>query len=242
MASVTPHLTARRSRSAIWAPMFLLFFSVSLASSMSLADLYRCRQPDGTIELSDSGCGSGVVEQQYQYEPQPAPAPLPRSSSGNQYSTPNYEADAAARSLGFQSFTHFQSNLAHCVELYKARVTDRLSFDCGNDLNCLQRQGKIMSERTSALMKSSEWRSYKCDVAVQAAGANRKSSDAYEVEVSHNDEFFIINGEKFEAKTYCFDVEVGDEVVFADGGAHGACVSATIVNLRSKKTCELWCE
>lgn len=29
----------------------------------------------------------------------------------------------------------------------------------------------------------------------------------YEVEVSHNDELFIINGEKYEAKTYCFNME-----------------------------------
>ena len=36
--------------------------------------------------------------------------------------------------------------------------------------------------------------------------------DTYEIEVSHNDEFFIINGEKFEAKTYCFDMEEGDAV------------------------------
>ena len=32
----------------------------------------------------------------------------------------------------------------------------------------------------------------------------------YEIEVSHDDELFIINGEKYEAKTYCFNMEEGD--------------------------------
>src|SRR5688572_4723850 len=49
----------------------------------------------------------------------------------------------------------------------------------------------------------------------QQIPAQRRRS--YPIEVSHNDEFFIINGEKFEAKTYCFDMEVGDPVIFIDG-------------------------
>lgn len=43
------------------------------------------------------------------------------------------------------------------------------------------------------------------------------SRPSYEIEVSHNDELFIINGEKFEAKTYCFNMEEGDRVIFLDG-------------------------
>ena len=31
------------------------------------------------------------------------------------------------------------------------------------------------------------------------------AATSYEIEVSHDEEFFIINGEKFEAKTYCFN-------------------------------------
>ncbi len=68
------------------------------------------------------------------------------------------------------------------------------------------------------------------------------SRPSYEIEVSHNDELFVINGEKFEAKTYCFNMEEGDRVIFIDGSALGACASATLVNLRTKQKCEVWCE
>lgn len=66
--------------------------------------------------------------------------------------------------------------------------------------------------------------------------------DVYTIEVSHNDELFIINGEKFEAKTYCFDMEEGDPVIFIEGNAFGACASAVILNLRTKEKCYVWCE
>jgi hypothetical protein len=68
------------------------------------------------------------------------------------------------------------------------------------------------------------------------------SRTEYEIEVSHDDEFFIINGEKYEAKTYCYDMEEGDMVIFLDGSPYGACASAKILNLRTKEICELWCE
>jgi len=64
----------------------------------------------------------------------------------------------------------------------------------------------------------------------------------YEIEVSHNDELFIINGERYEAKTYCFNMEEGDKVIFLEGSALGVCVSAEILNLRTNKTCRVWCE
>jgi hypothetical protein len=75
--------------------------------------------------------------------------------------------------------------------------------------------------------------------------SNRGSSSSrpsYEIEVSHNDELFIINGEKFEAQTYCFNMEEGDSVIFIEGSALGACASATLVNLRTNAKCEVWCE
>ena len=65
---------------------------------------------------------------------------------------------------------------------------------------------------------------------------------SYEIEVSHNDELFIINSEKFEAKTYCFNMEEGDKVVFLEGSPNGVCVSAELLNLRTKSTCRVWCE
>ena len=55
--------------------------------------------------------------------------------------------------------------------------------------------------------------------------------EGYPIEVAHNDELFIINGEKYEAKTYCLGWEQGDRVIFLEGSAFGACVSAKLLNL-----------
>ena len=60
------------------------------------------------------------------------------------------------------------------------------------------------------------------------------------IDVSYNDELFIIDGERYEAKTYCFNVEEGDPVVFLKGRP-GVCVSATLLNLRTNNICEVWC-
>lgn len=65
---------------------------------------------------------------------------------------------------------------------------------------------------------------------------------SYEIEVSHKDELFIINGEKFEAKTYCFNMKEGDKIIFLEGSPNGVCVSAELLNLRTKNTCHVWCE
>jgi len=62
------------------------------------------------------------------------------------------------------------------------------------------------------------------------------------IEVSANDETFIINGKVFKAKTYCFGFEKGNRVKFLSGSPSGACATATILNLGTGKTCEVWCE
>jgi hypothetical protein len=67
-------------------------------------------------------------------------------------------------------------------------------------------------------------------------------ADIYALEISHDDELFIINGERFEAQTYCFNMEEGDEVLFLDGSPFGACASATLLNLRTRDECRVWCE
>jgi len=68
------------------------------------------------------------------------------------------------------------------------------------------------------------------------------AANEYNIEVSHNDEIFVINGEKFEAKTYCFNMEEGDRVIFLEGSPYGACSTAKILNLRTKNTCAVWCD
>jgi hypothetical protein len=68
-----------------------------------------------------------------------------------------------------------------------------------------------------------------------------KAATTYTIEASHNDEIFIIDGEKFEAKYYCLNFEEDDEVIFIDGHPY-ACVEAKILNLRTRNVCEVWCE
>lgn len=71
------------------------------------------------------------------------------------------------------------------------------------------------------------------------AGAIRQG---YLIEVAHNDELFIINGEKYEAKTYCLGWNEGEEIIFLEGSALGVCVSAKLLNVGRQEVCEVWCE
>jgi len=75
-----------------------------------------------------------------------------------------------------------------------------------------------------------------------ASGSGRSSQPSYSIQASVNDETFVINGEVFKAKTYCFNFEKGDRVIFVSGSALGACASAQILNLRTGKVCNVWCE
>jgi len=65
---------------------------------------------------------------------------------------------------------------------------------------------------------------------------------SYLIEVSHQDEFFMINGERFRAKIHCFNMNEGDRVIFLEGNPYGSCTTAVLVNLRTGETCEVWCE
>ena len=70
----------------------------------------------------------------------------------------------------------------------------------------------------------------------------QKRSRSYPIEYSFNDELFIINGEKFKARTYCFGMYEGDEVIFIEGSELGVCVSAELLNKRSGDECSVWCD
>jgi hypothetical protein len=76
-----------------------------------------------------------------------------------------------------------------------------------------------------------------------SAPAQRSGARGYIVDAAADDETFIINGNTYKAKTYCFDVDKGDEVLFTDSSAAlGVCVSAEFINLRTREGCEVWCE
>lgn len=66
--------------------------------------------------------------------------------------------------------------------------------------------------------------------------------NVYEIEIAHNDELFVINGEKFSAQTYCLGWYEGDKVMFINGDANGICTTAKLLNLRNEKICTVWCE
>jgi hypothetical protein len=89
------------------------------------------------------------------------------------------------------------------------------------------------------MKKTNRWISVS---ALLMVASSVSAATEYEIEISHNDELFIINDEKYEAKSYCFNMEEGDPVIFLEGSPYGVCVSAKLLNLRTKKTCEVWCE
>jgi hypothetical protein len=85
----------------------------------------------------------------------------------------------------------------------------------------------------------------KCLLAAAAALAMTTTGNAattYEIQAAVNDELFVINGEKFQAKTYCLGWDEGEEVIFIDGRASGICVSAELFNVDREETCRVWCE
>ena len=51
-----------------------------------------------------------------------------------------------------------------------------------------------------------------------------------------------INGEKFEAQTYCINWDKGDRVIFIEGSPYGACATAVLYNLDKEESCDVWCE
>lgn len=69
-----------------------------------------------------------------------------------------------------------------------------------------------------------------------------RSPSTHQIEAAANDEVFIINGEKFEAQTYCLGWSEGENVIFIDGSEYGACASATLFNVNNFEICDVWCE
>ena len=156
----------------------------------------------------------------------------------------NPQLDSAAKQLGFTDWNHYQSNKTYCLNLYSQEVTSKMNMNCDMNMQCIKNDAELMNKRSIALMNSKTWRDYGCDIIMQVeAGSSKTSSgDDYEIEVAHKDEFFIINGEKFEAKTYCLGWDEGERVKFIDGSPNGICTSAELLNLDRNETCDVWCE
>jgi hypothetical protein len=83
---------------------------------------------------------------------------------------------------------------------------------------------------------------FKSTTSPRTSSSSRGNKSSYLIELAHNDELFIINGEKYEAKTYCLGWYEGQSVIFLEGSALGACASAKLLNLDRDEICEVWCE
>lgn len=152
--------------------------------------------------------------------------------------------DDSARALGFLSYQNYQTARSICLDLLNKNPL--VTRNCGADIQCLQQEGVAMQQRYRALTQSAPWVNNNCNVVVQIESNSNNypggSSNTYTIEAAHNDELFIINGEKFEAQSYCTNMYEGDEVVFIEGSPLGVCTSASVVNLRTRNKCNLWCE
>ena len=108
-------------------------------------------------------------------------------------------------------------------------------------ISCVQRESAAL-RRTQYVPQQPRVDTSRVQRQRYAVPRHGSSHDSYEIEVAHNDELFIINGEKFEAQTYCIGWEEGGEVLFIEGSPYGACASATLLNLRTREKCDVWCE
>lgn len=64
----------------------------------------------------------------------------------------------------------------------------------------------------------------------------------YKIQAAVDDEKFIINGEVFDAMSYCLGWDEGDRVIFLEGTPLGACSTAELYNLDREEKCSVWCE
>lgn len=163
-------------------------------------------------------------------------APMARSQS----------FDLIYQTLGFESEADYQRSAQICADIIGMPPID---VSCAARHSCLVDRIEVLAKDHSALKSNRVWVQNKCDIwlhiqrdAISQLFEDTQNSEQYPVQVSHNDDFFIINDEEFSAKTYCFDVNVGDMVIFTEGKPNGVCVSAEILNLRNRRPCRLWCE
>lgn len=134
-------------------------------------------------------------------------------------------------------------NISSLTEEQKQWLSSSCSSALGPSLyvSCVQRETTALRGITS-VPQQPRARIATAQRLSRKAQGRRSGRDSYVIEVAHNDEFFIINGEKFESQTYCLGWEEGDEVLFLEGSALGACASAELLNLRTQEKCEVWCE
>jgi hypothetical protein len=221
---------------------FMLYFTFS---TLGAETFYKCVAPDGKVSLQGFPCLSDQTSKEIEVYT------TPKSNQNHGNLAPplthsvNPGLDQAARSFGFSSFSSYQSAKQECMSILSRYDLTAPSKNCSfNDMQCFARSSEAMNRIYQQMTNTPGWKANNCDTVMEIErGANKgSSSTSYTIEFSHNDELFIINGEKFKAKTYCFGMEQGDRVAFIEGSPFGACSSAKIINIRNEKICDVWCE
>jgi hypothetical protein len=137
--------------------------------------------------------------------------------------------------------------LSFCSPLFAQQPTPELSIKTLMTPSEFNSAGldKLTSSELAAL---DIWLTKFAAVAASSITAGRKPQmlatspvSSHVVQASAKDKLFIISGEGYEAKTSCFDVSIGDRVKFVEGSPLGACDSATFLDLRTNRLCEVWC-
>jgi hypothetical protein len=137
--------------------------------------------------------------------------------------------------------------LSFCSPLFAQQPAPELSIKTLMTSSEFKSAGldKLTSAELAAL---DNWLTKFATVAASSISAERKTqmpatsqASSYVVQASAKDKLFIISGEGYEAKTSCVDVSVGDRVKFVEGSPLGACDSATFLDLRTNRLCEVWC-
>lgn len=153
--------------------------------------------------------------------------------------------DLIYQTLGFRNEADYRRAAQICAATIGVPPID---VKCAARQSCTVDLIDVLSKDYSTLITDENWVKNKCDVwlliereAVSLLVEETQNSKRYTVQVSHNDEFFVINDEEFTSKTYCFDLNVGDEVIFTEEQPNGICVSTEILNMRTLKSCRLWC-
>ncbi|SFQ13186.1 DUF4124 domain-containing protein [Ectopseudomonas toyotomiensis] len=223
-----------------------LFFLLStVAFSASAQPVFKCVNADGSAVFSHVPCVKPGGKSEFLgmgTSPQ-----VPISQVGQIGQVPaGMDLDSSARALGFSSYQGFLNAKDVCLSLLERNpLTTR---NCGADTSCLQQEGAAMQQRYLALSNSTPWLRNNCSAVVKVLSNPAKGGGAgpeYLVEGVYDvdgGDVFVINGSKFEAQSYCSDLNEGDSVVFISGSPLGACSSADVVNVRTGSQCSLWCD
>ena len=142
-----------------------------------------------------------------------------------------------------------RGSLSACLTKIDEDIGDILKLENGAIVEITQGYLGYVGYRKNALLfkKNSRWEIWIEGKKVFPVDLHRKpqrcsTPSAYPIEAVANDEIFVINGEKFEAQTYCLGWTENESVIFLDGSEYGACASASIFNISRAESCDVWCD